>query len=211
MPLTPNYSWQMPDPTDFVTNLPADFETFGDAVDADLAGLLGGTTGQILTKDSNDDHDFSWQTPASAGLIQSVGATTTTLTGISSTSFTDSTITATITPTSASSKILILVSAECLIFSTNGGTNARAEIRIMRDSTPVFTTVPLVANSTLSSGTINNYAMNASAAMVYLDSPNTISPITYKVQGRVSTTTNSTFMRFQPDEDSGIVLLELGA
>jgi hypothetical protein len=34
MATTPNYSWVMPAPTDFVTDLPADFEIFGDAVDA---------------------------------------------------------------------------------------------------------------------------------------------------------------------------------
>lgn len=66
MATTPNYGWVTPAPTDFVTDLPADFETFADAVDADLAGLLGGTTGQVLTKDSATDHDFSWQTPAPA-------------------------------------------------------------------------------------------------------------------------------------------------
>ena len=62
MATTPNYGWVTPAPTDFVTDLPADFEVFADAVDADLAGLLGGTTGQSLVKDSNSDHDFSWQT-----------------------------------------------------------------------------------------------------------------------------------------------------
>ena len=67
MATTPNYGWVTPAPTDFVTDLPADFETFADAVDADLAGLLGGTTGQVLTKDSAADHDFSWTTPASGG------------------------------------------------------------------------------------------------------------------------------------------------
>jgi len=62
MATTPNYGWVTPAPSNFVTNLPADFETFADAVDGDLAGLLGGTTGQVLTKDSGTDHDFSWQT-----------------------------------------------------------------------------------------------------------------------------------------------------
>ena len=70
MATTPNYGWVMPDPTDFVTNLPADFELFGDAVDTDLAGLLGGTTGQVLIKDSNDDHDFSWANPATGGFVE---------------------------------------------------------------------------------------------------------------------------------------------
>jgi hypothetical protein len=44
MATTPNYSWVMPDPTDFVTDLPADFEIFGDAVDASLYALNPGTT-----------------------------------------------------------------------------------------------------------------------------------------------------------------------
>jgi hypothetical protein len=39
MATTPNYSWVMPDPTDFVTDLPADFEIFGDAVDATVDGI----------------------------------------------------------------------------------------------------------------------------------------------------------------------------
>jgi hypothetical protein len=70
MATTPNYGWVTPAPTDLVTDLPADFEVFADAVDADLAGLLGGTTGQVLTKDSNTDHDFSWQTASAGGLTQ---------------------------------------------------------------------------------------------------------------------------------------------
>jgi hypothetical protein len=39
MATTPNYGWVMPDPTDFVTNLPADFEAFGDAVDLTVDGI----------------------------------------------------------------------------------------------------------------------------------------------------------------------------
>jgi hypothetical protein len=50
----------MPTPVDLVTDLPADFEVFGQAVDTSLADLLGGTTGQILAKNSNTDMDFVW-------------------------------------------------------------------------------------------------------------------------------------------------------
>jgi hypothetical protein len=64
MAITPSYGWVTPSPTDFVTDLPADFEVFADAVDADLAGLLGGTTGQVLTKISGTDHDFAFAAPA---------------------------------------------------------------------------------------------------------------------------------------------------
>jgi len=50
----------MPTATDLVTDLPADFEVFGQAVDTALADLKGGTTGQVLSKNSNTDMDFTW-------------------------------------------------------------------------------------------------------------------------------------------------------
>jgi hypothetical protein len=50
----------MPTASDLVTDLPADFETFGQAVATSMADLLGGTTGQILAKNSNTDMDFVW-------------------------------------------------------------------------------------------------------------------------------------------------------
>lgn len=58
-PTTP-FNWQMPTNTDLVTDLPADFEVFGQAVATSMADLLGGTTGQILSKNSNTDMDFVW-------------------------------------------------------------------------------------------------------------------------------------------------------
>jgi len=61
-PTTP-FSWQMPTATDLVTDLPADFEVFGQAVATSMADLLGGTTGQVLAKTSATDMDFTWTTP----------------------------------------------------------------------------------------------------------------------------------------------------
>ena len=58
-PTTP-FSWQMPTSTDLVTDLPADFEVFGQAVATDLADLLGGPSGYILSKASATDMDFTW-------------------------------------------------------------------------------------------------------------------------------------------------------
>lgn len=58
-PTTP-FGWEMPTNTDLVTNLPADFEVFGQAVATSMADLLGGTTGQILSKNSSTDMDFVW-------------------------------------------------------------------------------------------------------------------------------------------------------
>jgi hypothetical protein len=57
---TSNFGWQMPTNSDLVTDLPADFEVFGQAVDTSLAELKGGTTGQILSKTSATNMDFTW-------------------------------------------------------------------------------------------------------------------------------------------------------
>jgi hypothetical protein len=57
---TTNFGWVMPAATDLVTDLPADFDVFGQAVDTDFVGLLGGTTGQVLSKTSGTDFDFTW-------------------------------------------------------------------------------------------------------------------------------------------------------
>jgi len=65
----------MPTASDLVTDLPADFEVFGQAVDTSLADLKGGTTGQVLSKASNTDMDFTWVTDA-AGDITGVTAGT---------------------------------------------------------------------------------------------------------------------------------------
>jgi hypothetical protein len=71
-PTTP-FNWQMPTNTDLVTDLPADFEVFGQAVATSMADLLGGTSGQVLAKNSNTDMDFVW-TDANPGDITGVTA-----------------------------------------------------------------------------------------------------------------------------------------
>ncbi len=59
---TSSFGWIMPSATDLVTDLPADFEVFGQAVDTSMADLLGGTAGQILAKNTNANMDFVWIT-----------------------------------------------------------------------------------------------------------------------------------------------------
>jgi len=79
---TSNYGWQMPTATDLVTDLPADFAVFGQAVDTSMAELLGGTTGQVLSKTSNTNMDFTWTTISAASMTL---LSTTSLTGASTT------------------------------------------------------------------------------------------------------------------------------
>lgn len=64
----------MPTSSDLVTDLPADFEVFGQAVDTSLADLKGGTTGQVLKKNSNTDMDFVWSADA-AGMTNPMTTT----------------------------------------------------------------------------------------------------------------------------------------
>ena len=70
---TTNFGWVMPTATDLVTDLPADFDVFGQAVDTSLADLKGGTTGQVLAKNSGTDMDFVWN---ASGRITQVTAKT---------------------------------------------------------------------------------------------------------------------------------------
>ena len=60
---TANFGWVMPTATDLVTDLPADFAVFGQGVDTTMADLKGGTTGQILSKATGTDMDFTWVSP----------------------------------------------------------------------------------------------------------------------------------------------------
>ena len=60
---TPNFGWPVPTSTDLVKDGATAIEALGDAIDASLVDLEGGTTGQILAKASNTDMDFTWTTP----------------------------------------------------------------------------------------------------------------------------------------------------
>jgi hypothetical protein len=59
---TPNFGWPVPTSTDLVKDGATAIEALGDAIDASLVDLEGGTTGQILSKASNTDMDFTWIT-----------------------------------------------------------------------------------------------------------------------------------------------------
>jgi hypothetical protein len=70
MATTPNFSWPTPDNTDLVKNGALAIRTLGDAIDASLVDLEGGTTGQVLSKTSNTDMDFTWVDTDDANAIQ---------------------------------------------------------------------------------------------------------------------------------------------
>jgi hypothetical protein len=312
----------MPTPTDLVTDLPADFEVFGQAVDTSMADLLGGTSGQILAKNSNTDMDFVWiandqgditgitaSSPLTGGgtsgavtvaiqdattaqkgavqlenstsststttaavpasvkaaydladaaipetlidaagdlivgtaadtagrlgigtagqvlkvnsgatalewgtaggggkVLQVVNATTTTSTTISTGSYTDTNITATITPTSATSKILVMICSQVLF--DRSSFNQGFFTKLLRDAT----TLDERETAYLEAGSVARIINSSVFNFTYMDSPASTSALTYKLQAKPAFTTNSGIVTFQYDaKTSTIVLMEIGA
>ena len=60
MPTTTNFGWTTPADTDLVKDGAAAIRTLGNGVDTSFLDLKGGTSGQILAKNSNTDLDFVW-------------------------------------------------------------------------------------------------------------------------------------------------------
>lgn len=67
---TTNFNWETPDDTDLVKDGAAAIRTLGSAIDTSLVDLKGGTSGQVLSKNSNTDMDFVWVTSDDANAIQ---------------------------------------------------------------------------------------------------------------------------------------------
>jgi hypothetical protein len=70
MATTTNFGWETPDDTDLVKDGAAAIRTLGQSIDTSLMDLEGGTTGQVLSKASNTDMDFTWVTSDDANAIQ---------------------------------------------------------------------------------------------------------------------------------------------
>lgn len=60
MPTTSNFGWTTPADTDLVKDGALAIRTLGNGIDTTMLDLKGGTTGQVLSKASNTDMDFSW-------------------------------------------------------------------------------------------------------------------------------------------------------
>jgi hypothetical protein len=166
-----------------------------------------GSTGNVLTVASGIP---SWAAPAGGGkVLQVVYGSSTTATTVSGTTYADTGLSASITPSSATSKVLVMVQQG---FQVQRAANQSFNgLKILRGATVV-----LACGDRSGS---NTYDANASHTNVggtqfaqYLDAPSTTSSTTYKTQGSCVTGGDVVFQIGNgSDAMSNIILMEIGA
>lgn len=178
-----------------------------------LSGDASGT-GTFTIASPNSNSNYTLTLPAATGtvalqggtgvgkVLQVVNATYSTETSTTTNAYVDTGLSASITPTSSSSKILVLVDvAGVYKTSTDTGVN----IKLLRGSTDliIFAKAAAYTNST-ATNLVGTQGCN------YLDSPSTTSSTTYKVQ--FASTANTSLARVQDNAQvSTITLLEIAA
>jgi len=70
MPTTTNFGWTTPADTDLVKDGALAIRTLANGIDTSFLDLKGGTTGQVLSKNSNTDLDFTWVAQDDSNAIQ---------------------------------------------------------------------------------------------------------------------------------------------
>jgi hypothetical protein len=138
---------------------------------------------------------------STAKVVQVVVGTTTTQANTASTTYQDTNLTATITPTSASNKILVLVSQNGVSKTSNNSSNG-VWLRLLRDGTQIS----LIGAYLGFNGTATNMTLSASTG--YLDNPATTSAVTYKTQYKNNVAAADVYVQ-DGNTLSSIILMEV--
>ena len=155
------------------------------------------TVGQVLTSTQTNDLRGAFR------VLQVVQATTSTETTNSTNTFADTGLTATITPQSTSSKILVIVS-HVSNRKLAGNVGSGLNLRLFRGATNIKTIAAVMGYTNSSSDLIFSQS-----AMV-LDSPASVAATTYKTQ--FSNNENASGVRVQAQSvESQITLMEISA
>jgi hypothetical protein len=199
-----------------VANIDGVLTTTGDTYYASAAATparLGiGSTGNILTVAGGVP---TWAAPAGGGKVLQVVQTTYTTEAVStSITYADSGLSLSITPTSATSKILALVNFAT--GSTRAAAYAASKIRFMRNSTEIAVMGGGTHNQAIyfEGNTMTYVLIRDIFSFNYLDSPATTSATTYKVQFAVGQQPGGPTVTSyaQPDSNRSILtLMEIGA
>jgi hypothetical protein len=211
-----DFTWVAQDDSNAIQNTIVDAK--GDLIAATAADtparLAVGTNGQVLTADSTTATGLKWATAGGGGkVLQVVSVAYSTETLTASTTFADSGLTASITPTSATSKILVLVCQSIYCQLTSAGSNAGGGLRLVRGSTSIFNDNVDYQTSYVGDFSSVNVNLTSYTNIMYMDSPATTSSTTYKTQQRAYSTANGGRIRSQTASaaTSTITLLEIGA
>ena len=164
--------------------------------------ILDGSAGVTFPNGSNAQ-------AAPSKVLQVVQGSTNTFTAITSTSYTDTTLSATITPLFSTSKILAIVT-QTAYTGINANTMQTASVQLVRASTSVYN-INYAVGGRAGTSADGYVLMGGIASFSYLDSPATTSATTYKVQGKVSTSSNYGTLYCQDGVYSTIQLLEIAA
>jgi len=146
-------------------------------------------------------------------VLQVVQGTTTTTTTITSTTYSDTTLTASITPSSATSKVLVMYTQQVRI--TGVQKYQGVGVKLLRGSTVISDNSSTRQSDFLDfniSGTMSEFNKYVLINTVFLDSPATTSATTYKTQGATNVSGSSViFQDIGAGAQSNIILMEIGA
>jgi hypothetical protein len=146
---------------------------------------VAGTT--VLTLPAVSGNVLTDTSPKAGNVIQVVNVDYGTETSSTSTSFVDTGLTASITPTSATSKILIIFTQQGCARYYDAGNAIR--LNLLRSSSIILNVNDLGGYTGTTD--VNNISMSAS----YLDSPATTSSVTYKTQFAARISGNSVYVQ----------------
>jgi hypothetical protein len=196
-------AWANLDTTGMTNPMTTTGDTIYSSSGSTPARLGIGSTGNVLTVAGGVP---TWAAPAGGGkVLQVVQGSTSSVVSNSTTTFTDTNLTATITPTLATSKILVLITQNGLSRSGGNAENAANLRLVLPDASTIkfghyiaYTNTALLVN-------IGSVSFN------YLHEPATTSAITYKTQ--LANANASANVQVQNDSatTSTITLMEIGA
>ena len=154
-----------------------------------------GDANQVLSTDGAGA--LSWATlPAAGKILQVVQGSTNTQTSVTTSTYTDVGLSASITPSSTSSKVLVSVSST--VYLTSASYNSFGSVIILRGSTEIIEQHFATDISISGSGPTAGFA----ACPAILDSPSSTSSLTYKVQVKLISTSYNPTLKFNYDYNS---------